>query len=72
MKARLKTGKVITLEKDCDCITHTGPHWLYMDELERELCGTDARAQIARLDRKLAKMKELDIAELISEEREDT
>lgn len=35
MRARLNNGQVVTLEKDCTCPTHEGPHWLYVDERER-------------------------------------
>lgn len=35
MRARLTTGEVVSLEKDCDCLPqfHDGPHWLYNDDL---------------------------------------
>lgn len=33
MKAKLVSGDIIDLTKDCDCITHDGPHWLHMDSL---------------------------------------
>jgi len=29
-------GRVIKLVKDCLCVCHEGPHWLYLDRLERE------------------------------------
>lgn len=35
MKAQLADGTVIELAKDCDCITHAGPHWLYADALAK-------------------------------------
>lgn len=31
MKARLMTGEVVQLTKDCDCTHHEGPHWVYVD-----------------------------------------
>ena len=34
--ARLTTGQIVPLRKDCDCVTHTGPHWLYSDQSWRE------------------------------------
>ena len=37
MKAELKNGEIIDLEKDCGCITHDGPHWLHMADMEKEL-----------------------------------
>lgn len=36
MKARLVTGEIITLPHDCSCRSHEGPHWLYVDDLERK------------------------------------
>jgi len=33
MRARLRDGRVIELAKDCDCSTHSGPHWLHADRL---------------------------------------
>ncbi len=37
MRARLVDGTIITLEKDCDCLTHDGPHWLHMDRLYKAM-----------------------------------
>lgn len=37
MKARLTDGSVVELAKDCDCITHDGPHWLHYDALWRAI-----------------------------------
>lgn len=37
IKARLESGQVVVLEKDCHCITHDGPHWLHMDRIDRSL-----------------------------------
>lgn len=36
MKARLKTGEIIELEKDCSCLPeiHAGPHWLHMIDFD--------------------------------------
>lgn len=31
MKALLKDGTVIALQKECECTIHDDPHWLYMD-----------------------------------------
>jgi hypothetical protein len=33
--ARLTTGQIVPLRKDCECITHTGPHWLNATEDRR-------------------------------------
>jgi len=36
LKAETAAGEIITLEKECTCITHNDPHWIYMDRLDRE------------------------------------
>lgn len=35
--AELTDGRIVPLDGPCEagCITHTGPHWLHMDEYER-------------------------------------
>jgi TusA-related sulfurtransferase len=33
MQAKLESGEVIELVKDCECCTHSGPHWLHMNDL---------------------------------------
>lgn len=35
MKAKLTSGEVIELTKDCSCQTHDGPHWIHMDDFKR-------------------------------------
>ena len=44
MKFQMANGTVRDAVKDCDCLTHSGPHWLYMDafwkERNRELLMT--------------------------------
>lgn len=74
MKAKLSSGAIVVLEKDCDCITHDGPHWLHMDQLWRirnqQLLDADAldaftHAEIERLDEKLANMLRLGIDEIL-------
>jgi hypothetical protein len=37
MKAELANGEIVTLEKDCNCVTHNDPHWTYMDRVSRNL-----------------------------------
>jgi hypothetical protein len=37
MKAELKSGEIVTLEKDCNCVTHNDPHWTYADRVARKL-----------------------------------
>jgi hypothetical protein len=76
MKARLEDGSIVTLEKDCSCIDHEGPHWLHSDHLFRQLnLQLLGRGQLptmaftieeqARLSRKLSIMKAKRIAELL-------
>ena len=81
MKARLANGQIITLEKDCGCIIHEGPHWLHMDEVSRKLnyqilerggqfAGIAfAREERVRLQNKERNMTTRNIVEII---REDT
>ncbi len=33
MKAELTSGEIVELQKDCECTTHAGPHWIHMDLL---------------------------------------
>lgn len=37
IRARLVSGEIVVLGKDCDCIIHDGPHWLYMDDVDKRL-----------------------------------
>jgi hypothetical protein len=37
IRARLTSGEIVELLKDCDCIIHEGPHWLYMDWVDKQL-----------------------------------
>jgi len=37
MKAELASGEIVTLPKDCNCVTHNDPHWTYMDRVSRAL-----------------------------------
>lgn len=76
MLARLDDGSIVTLEKDCSCLDHDGPHWLHSDRMFRQLnlqllgpnmLQTQAFAieEQARLSRKLSIMKARRIAELL-------
>jgi hypothetical protein len=76
MLARLEDGSIVTLEKDCSCTDHDGPHWLHSDRLfhrlNLQLLGPDqlqtrtfAIEEQARLSRKLSIMKAKHIAELL-------
>jgi len=79
MKAELESGEIVTLEKDCECITHNGPHWVYADDLSRRVNIGGAPStylgalgvageEIARLDEKLRIFKQKGIVRLIREE----
>ncbi len=35
--ARLNTGELVVLPKDCGCITHEGPHWLDYDRTIKKI-----------------------------------
>lgn len=37
MRALLTNGEIVELAKDCNCITHEGPHWLHMSQIDKEL-----------------------------------
>jgi hypothetical protein len=37
VRVRLQSGKIVCLPNDCDCHTHTGPHWIHMDDMDRSL-----------------------------------
>ena len=36
VQAVLESGETVVLLKDCDCVTHDGPHWVHADEAWRE------------------------------------
>lgn len=38
MKLRLTDGRMVEAEKDCSCLDtiHNGPHWIYLDGLDRQ------------------------------------
>lgn len=35
IKAKLTDGTIIELVKDCECIHHSGPHWLHANDLDK-------------------------------------
>jgi hypothetical protein len=47
MKVRLTDGSVVDLPKDCNCVTHEGPHALHMLEMDRQRLTSEA-AEIER------------------------
>jgi len=77
MQAELIDGSIVELQKDCDCVTHTGPHWLYMDRVRRAMnqallrpetaLAWDAfcREDLARLRTKEIEMERFGIKRLI-------
>lgn len=74
--ARLESGEVIRLQKECDCVTHAGPHWQHADRLWKE---SNARLResspLAYAHEESARLRELlyvfqreKIAQLLTEE----
>lgn len=81
MKAELINGTIVELAKDCECLTHEGPHWIHMDRLwyERNMTLLDgewsqqkafalASQELLRLTDKSKTMERLTIKRLISSE----
>ena len=78
MLAMLNTGEFVTLDKECACLHHEGPHWLHMSKVSRSLnlkIGERggqlanyafAKAEIRRLDELLYEMRIRDIAEIVN------
>lgn len=76
IKAKLTDGTIIELVKDCECIHHSGPHWLHLDDLDKrrakefldrgcvEACIT---LELERLDRKLFELESRGIEKIIRE-----
>lgn len=48
MQAELMDGSIVELQKDCDCVTHAGPHWLHMDGLWRAMNQALLQPETAR------------------------
>lgn len=80
--ARLTSGEVIPLGKDCSCVTHAGPHWLHADQMWKEAnkailaqgqtmlaCQGFAVEESARLREKAWQMERLKIAQLLTVEQ---
>lgn len=78
MKAELTTGEIVPLEKDCECITHNGPHWVHMADFWRQknrdmpvgnaLClGAKAQEELMRLDALRREFEQHGIVRLIRE-----
>ena len=74
VKARLTTGEIIELPKDCECITHEGPHWLHLDRIDRQRAAEALESgaytrhialSLERLQRKEAHMVRLGIEEIL-------
>lgn len=80
MKFRMLDGSVVDAVKDCECGTHTVPHWVHMDNIDNKLnarlleggsfLGTIGfvKEEGARLRVKLFELKSRGIAEIIKEE----
>ena len=80
VRARLSDGSVVELEKDCGCVIHEGPHWLHMDEVDKQLNArlrerafkgeflavhAFALAEARRLGEKLREMESRNIEEIL-------
>lgn len=83
MKAELVNGSIVELPKDCDCLTHDGPHWVHMDRVWRAMnqellsIGTDlairgfVQEDLARLQIKEREMQCQGIKRLIESEKSE-
>lgn len=84
IRARLEDGNVVTLNKDCDCVIHSGPHWLHMDDVDKRLNAplrewamqgdllgfhAYAQAELRRLGDKRCEMERNHIVEILRETR---
>lgn len=73
MKFKLSNGDIVEAIKDCQCVTHEGPHWLHMDDLHKtknqQYKENNPRAFIigeqARLKNKLYEMTSRQITEIL-------
>lgn len=73
MKFKLQNGQIMAAKKDCNCVTHNGPHWIHMDDLDKELNKPLLKSnplgfainEKARLDRKLREMNSRQIVEIL-------
>jgi len=72
VKAKLEDGSVVNLEKDCDCVLHDGPHWVYMDICDRQRTKKniinrtpDISLELMRLNEKIRLFNQKRIIELI-------
>jgi hypothetical protein len=81
VRARLQSGEIVELEKDCHCIIHDGPHWLHMDDVDKSLAAplreralrgesmmairAYAQTEQRRLAAKLREMETRNIAEIL-------
>ena len=76
IRFKLADGSIVDAVKDCDCITHAGPHWLHMDALTARLNAPLATAgglapisysqnELARLREKRYQMERQGIVEIL-------
>ena len=80
MKFRMSDGSIVDAVKDCECGTHTVPHWVHMDSIDKNLnkrllekgsfLGTLAftENELVRLRVKSSELKSRGIDEIIKEE----
>jgi len=83
IKAINTDGQIVTLEKDCRCQSHEGPHWLDASKRWRQRnlnidCSTSlgvmakAQEEIRRLDEKLFHMQKNGIVQLLNGDDDDS
>lgn len=49
-RARLVTGEIVVLNKECECVIHTEPHWLHHDRVLKELNRKPLDAALSDLE----------------------
>ena len=79
MKFILKTGEIIEAKKDCECVTHDGPHWIHMDNIHKQSNWKlyddkntfgYAKEELARLKEKKYQMDSRGIVQIIRGEND--
>lgn len=64
IRAELESGEIVELVKECGCLDelHQGPHWLHMDEVDRDLNAKllDGHGSLSRYAFVKAEVRRLD------------
>lgn len=50
MRAELTDGTVVRLSKECECINHEGPHWVYAWHMNRDATLCRIKPLIKKMD----------------------